>query len=242
MSDIWTELQPFAIDPDRLSANKVITAAREHPAHVAFDVLRTRLMQVMEEKGWTRLAITSPTPDCGKSFVCANLAVALSRYSETRSVLLDLDLRRSSQHHIFGVERAGSMGDFLRGKRAVEEQFRVPGPNRLHIGPSLAIGFNARREDYAAELLHDPLTEEVIDQLEDNLTPDIMLFDTAPVLNNDDVLAMRPWVDAFLVVAGGGLTRARELKLLERQLGEGGPILGVVLNRAEGPTLAEYYY
>lgn len=241
-TDIWNRLRPFDIDEAHLDANRIITARREDPAHVAFDVLRTRIMQALRENGWKRVGVTSPTPGCGKSFTAVNLAITLSRYENMHAVLLDLDLRRSSIHHLFGVKRPGSMGDFLRGKRSLEKHFRVPGPNKLNIGPTLAVGMNARREDFASELLQDPLTEEILEELEEELEPDIMLFDTPPVLNNDDVIAMRPLVDTFLVVASGGRTTARELKLVERQLGKDKPILGIVLNRAEGPTLTDTYY
>ena len=69
-----------------------------------------------------------------------------------------------------------------------------------------------------------------------------MLFDLPPILTNDDVIAFRAQYDAVLVVAAGGATRAEELRLVERQLGEGTPILGVVLNKAEGSTLHNSYY
>lgn len=241
-TELWDKLRPFDIDEAHLVANRVITAHRDDPAFAAFDVLRTRIMQALRQNGWKRVAITSPTPDCGKSFSAVNLGVTLSRYENIRTILLDFDLRRSSVHRVLGVETPGSMGDFLRGLRPAQAHFRVPGKNRLHIGSSLAVGMNSRREDFASELLQDPLTEEILEQLEEDLEPDVMLFDMPPALNNDDVIAARPLVDAFIVIAAGGKTRARELKLVERQLGKDKPILGVVLNRAEGPTLTDTYY
>ncbi len=241
-SEIWEALRPFPINPRHLRAQRLIAAGREDPAHTAFDVLRTRILQPLRANGWRRVAITSPTPDCGKTFTVANLAIALSRYDNFNTVLLDLDLRKSALHRVFGVRDPGSMGDYLRGLVATEAHFRVPGDNRLHIGRNLAIGFNGRREEFASELMQDPLTEEVLEELEEALEPDIMLFDLPPILTNDDVIAFRPQFDAALVVAGGGLTRARELRLVERQLGPDKPILGVVLNKAEGSTLHSTYY
>ncbi len=240
--EIWAGLRSFPIDPGHLRANRVIAAGRDDPAHTAFDVLRTRILQPMQANGWRRIAITSPTPDCGKTFTAANLAIALGRYDSLRTVLMDMDLRKSSLHRVMGVRDPGSMGNYLRGLVATEDHFRVPGANDLHIGQNLAIGFNGKREDFAAELMQDPLTEEVLEQMEDDLAPDIVLFDMPPILTNDDVIAFRPQFDAALVVAAGGLTRAEELRLVERQLGPDKPILGVVLNRAEGSALHSSYY
>ncbi len=239
---MWQALGRFPINPRHLKANRVISAARDDPAYTAFDVLRTRILQPMKEHGWKRVAITSPTPDCGKTFTAANLAIALSRIDNFNTVLMDLDMRKSSLHRVLGVRDPGSMGDYLRGLIATEEHFRVPADNKLFIGQNLAVAFNGIREDFASELMQDPLTEEILEQMEDDLSPDIVLFDLPPILTNDDVIAFRPQFDAVLVVAAGGATRAGELKLVERQLGADKPILGVVLNKVDGSTLHTSYY
>lgn len=239
---MWRALGRFEIRPRHLSAQRVITAARDDPAHTAFDVLRTRILQPLQKRGWRRIAITSPTPDCGKTFTAANLAIALSRIDNFRTVLMDMDLRKSSLHRVLGVRNPGSMGDYLRGLVPTEAHFRVPGENSLFIGDNLAVGFNGKREDFASELMQDPLSEEVLEQMEEDLAPDIVLFDLPPVLSNDDVIALRAQFDAVLLVAAGGKTRSEELRLVKRQLGEEKPILGVVLNRADDTTLHKSYY
>lgn len=240
--DMWASLDSFAVDPARLRAQRVITAARDEPAFAAFDVLRARLTQALRDNGWKRVAITSPTADCGKTFTAVNLAITLSRYDATRTVLMDMDMRNSSLHRVLGVKRPGSLGDYLRGLVTTEQAFRVPGRNTLNIGQNLAIGFNGKREEFAAELLQDPLTEEVLEVMDEDLEPDVVLMDTPPVLTADDVIAMRPLYDAVLIVAGGGQTKAEEIKLISRHLGKEKPILGVVLNRAEGATVSSGGY
>ncbi len=240
--NIWHRLERFAINPRHLKANKIITAGRDDPAYTAFDVLRTRILQPMKENGWKRIAITSPTPDCGKTFTAVNLAIALSRYDSFRTVLMDMDMRNSSVHKVLGIRNPGSMGDYLRGNISAQDHFRVPGQNKLHIGHNLAVGSNGTREEFAAELMQDPLTEEILEEMEDDLAPDIVLFDLPPVLINDDVIAFRPQFDAVLIVAAGGATRASELKLVSNHLGKEKPVLGVVLNKAEGSSLHPTYY
>lgn len=241
-SKMWDGLASFAIDPAHLSANKIITAGRDDPAYTAFDVLRTRLLQAMKDNGWKRVAVTSPTPNCGKTFTAVNLAITLSRYSTFRTLLMDMDMRNSSLHKVLGVRNPGSVGDYLRGLVSTEEYFRVPSRNGLHIGRNLAVGLNGKREDFASELMQDPLSEEVLEMMEEDLEPDIILFDLPPVLMNDDVIALRPQFDAALIVAAGGMTTASELRLVSRHLGDEKPILGVVLNKADGSILHNSYY
>jgi len=91
------------LDTRHLIRNRLISATREDPAHVAFDVLRTKLVATLRARGWHRVAITSATPDCGKSFVAANLAISLSRQSGLRTVLMDMDLRRPSLATMLGI-------------------------------------------------------------------------------------------------------------------------------------------
>ena len=60
----------------------------------SFDMLRTEVLQSMDLKGWKTLAITSPTPSCGKTFTAVNLALSMSRQAERQVFLADLDLRK----------------------------------------------------------------------------------------------------------------------------------------------------
>ena len=200
------------------------------------------MLQALVENGWKRVAITSPTKNCGKTFTAANLAVSLSRQENCRTVLLDLDMRSPSLHKIFGVRDTGSIGDMLRGQIAVERHLQGFAPNSISAGSHVALGFNGITEPYAAELLQDPSTSRALRDIETQLDPDVMLFDLPPALLNDDVIAMRPHIDALLIVAAGGLTKANDIKETERRLGETTPLLGVVLNKAEQNESSEYAY
>jgi Mrp family chromosome partitioning ATPase len=241
-ADIWDLLEAVPVNERALDANRVISARRENPAHSSFDVLRTRILQALQENRWRRVAVTSPTAGCGKTFTCANLAISLSRYESTRTVLMDMDLRKPNLHNVLGVKKPGAMADYLRGMLPTEDFFHVFGPNRLHIGANLAFGLNGRREEFTSELLQDPLTEEVLEMMEEDLDPDIVLFDLPPALANDDVIAFRPQYDAVLVIAGGGLTKAQEIRMVTKRLGADKPILGVVLNQADGLSVETYGY
>jgi Mrp family chromosome partitioning ATPase len=78
--------------------------------------------------------------------------------------------------------------------------------------------------------------------MEARLSPHVVLFDLPPVLAQDDVLALKPHLDCILMVAGGGVTTQRDLREAGQRLGEDLPILGVVLNMAEGEEILDYHY
>lgn len=238
----WKAIDRFPLDTQRLSERNVITALRQDPSHTRFDILRTRMLQALSENGWTRVAITSPTKDCGKTFTAANLAISLSRQENCRTVLLDLDMRSPSLHKIFGVSDTGAIGDMLRGEIAPEGHLQGFAPNAISAGSHVAIGFNGIAEPYASELLQDPSTKTVLEEIEERFQPNVMLFDLPPALLNDDVIAMLPQIDALLIVAAGGLTKAKDIKETERRLGDKVPLLGVVLNKAEHVQTSDYPY
>ena len=236
----WHYLPTFQPDPRHLSNQRVVSATRDHEAHTAFDVLRTRLLQALAENGWRRVAITSPNKGCGKTFAAANLAISLSRQEACRTVLLDLDLRRPTLNRVMGVTAPGPIADLLSGAVEPTEHLVRVGDNPLHIGQNLAFGFNNKAESYASELLLDKRTGQSLDEIEALLDPDVMLFDLPPALNSDDVISMQPYFDGVVLVLGGGITKPQDVKEVERRLGDRTPLLGMVLNQAEAIDPSNY--
>ncbi|WP_322865348.1 exopolysaccharide biosynthesis protein [Aquicoccus sp. G2-2] len=173
----WASLGTIPIDPAHLERNLIITAGRHDPAHGAFDVLRTRLIETLYEKDWKRVAITSPTRDCGKTFTSVNLAISLSRYETNHTVLMDMDMRNPSVAKVLGAADPTSMGDFLQGQISAAQHFRRLGRNALNIGSNLAIGLNDRVEPFASELLQDPLADAAFARMMEELDPDVVLYD-----------------------------------------------------------------
>ncbi|WP_270732631.1 CpsD/CapB family tyrosine-protein kinase [Shimia sp. Alg240-R146] len=225
----WDSLAVAVPDEAQLADAKVISATRDHPAHAAFDMLRTRLLQALSDNGWTRVAVTAPTRGCGSSFVTLNLAYAAARLENTRTVVMDLDLRAPSLGAMLNIEATDDMTDYLSGEIAPEDFLIATQRN-------LAFGLSAGPADNSAEMFQATMTGDVLDELGDLLEPDLVLFDMPPALEYDDVLAFLPYVDAVLVVAGGGVTSAEEVTKVEQILSEVKPILGVMLNKADGPV------
>lgn len=238
----WQILREIPVDIAVLERHLIITAARQDPIHGAFDVLRTRMLQAMASKGWRRVAVTSPTQGCGKSFTALNLAVALSRYQQQRTVLLDLNLRQPALAKRLGVANPGAIGDMLRGQIAPRDHLVRFGPNGFNMGGNVALGLNSRIEAYPSEMLLDSATDEAIAQIEADFAPDIMLFDMPPALVHDDAIALRRHVDCVLMVVGAGVTTPKSLRDAVRRLGEDKPILGMVLNKADQVDLSPYSY
>src|SRR5262245_22474605 len=222
----WSRLTRVELDPDRLARNRIVTTARANRAHFAFDMLRTRVLQSLRQNKWTSVAITSPTAGCGKTVVSLNLAFSLSNQKDLHTVLVDLDLRRPQVAKAIGLRNPPSIEGFLKGQCEVSDVF-------LKLRDNLAVAAGRRPVSYSAELLQSPDTTRSIRHLKQALSPDVIIYDLSPMLRSDDVTSFLPNVDCVVIVAGAGITTAKEVDLCESYLSEKTNVLGVVMNKCE---------
>lgn len=231
----WNGIEPLELTQRDLERHRIVTQDRTDRAHVAFDVLRTRLMRAFQKHGWSRLGITSPNPRCGKTFVATNLALSLSRQSDLRVVLMDLDLRKPRIAETLGIRHPEPAKWFLSGDVPAEDYLR-------RVGHNLAVGLNGERVRDAAELLLAPRTASALETMLATLAPDVVIYDLPPLLTSDDVLGFLPQLDCVLLVVGGGRTRPEQVSECERLLADQTHLLGVLLNQAEGADPSRYGY
>jgi Mrp family chromosome partitioning ATPase len=231
----WSTLREFVPTPAQISRERLVAYGKTDPSHIAFDVLRTRLLKLCAENGWTRIGFTSPTKGCGKSLVAANVAFSLSRNAEGRVLLADMDLKAPRLAPMLGLEGAASIKGLLSGQAA-------PSDFLMRVGSNLAIAFNTERVRDSSELMQASATRTILDGVIGALKPDLTIFDLPPMLVSDDVISFLPNLDAVLLVAAAGQTRAQDIEECERLLSEGAVFLGVVLNKYEAPVRDSYLY
>ncbi len=209
-----------------LEKNRVVSFAARDPVHVAFNVLRTRVRKTLADRGWKSIAITSPSPGCGKTVVAINLALSLARAPDCRVVLVDLDLRRSAVARALGVTAKASIADFLLGAANASDCFVQPVDN-------LYVALNDQPIKHAAEMMQSPKMHALLSAIDERLAPDVILFDLPPLRSNDDALAFLPNADAVLMVVGAGISTAAEVAECEGQISQMDKLLGLVLNKCE---------
>jgi len=220
----WAGLPDFAPDPGLMTRNRIVTFADADPAHVTFDMMRTKILRAMRQNGWVSLGITSPTSGCGKTTTAINLAFSLAHQADVRTVLVDLDLRRPAVARHLGLTRPQSMASVLQGSRGLEENF-------VRYGDNLAIGTNAAPVKSSAEILLNSATGRGMAEIKAGFTPDVILCDLPPMLVSDDVMAFVPHLDCVLLIAGAEKSRLDEIDKCEQDLAEQTSVLGVVLNK-----------
>lgn len=219
----WQDMAEVALDQKVLARHRVV-AHQPGQAASNFDVMRTNLLRTLRANGWTRVAITSPSPGCGKSTVALNLAFSLARMPDQRVLLIELDLRHPSLIEKLGLPANQNFIQSIGSGTLDIAQIK-------RVGSNLALALNSRPLESPSELLSAPRTADLIDELETRLRPDVVLFDMSPLLVSDDALAYLDQVDCALMVAAAEESTVAEIEKCGAELGKRTQVLGVVLNK-----------
>jgi len=100
----------------------------------------------------------------------------------------------------------------------------------LRVRGNVALGLARERASDPTRFLISQQTEDVIIRIEEEFQPDLMLFDTPPVLVSDDTRAFLSKVDCALIVARAEKTTISQIDTCEREIAEHTNVVGVVLN------------
>jgi polysaccharide biosynthesis transport protein len=193
------------------------------PVAEAFRGVRTALYFTGGGAEHKVLQVTSPGPGDGKSTLAANLAVSIAQ-SGKRTLLIDADLRKPTQHKIFGLSKdvglSSVIGLHMEPADAVQ-QTTVANLWLLACGPI---------PPDPAELLTSPRLAELLNVFREQY--DYVIIDTAPVLAVTDPCAVAPRVDGvMLVVCISKRSRADALRATKILNTLDTNLLGVVVNR-----------
>ncbi len=219
---------------DRSSSLITVTTPRS-PVSEAYRTLRTNLEFSSLDKPLKTLVVTSPGPEEGKSTTLANLAVTLAQ-AEKQVILVDCDLRRPSQHEIFGQSNDVGLTTMVVDEKAMSQ------PPLLEIGvPGLLLLPSGPLPPNPSELVGSRRMQEIIAALSERA--DIVLFDAPPIIAVTDAAVLASRVDGvLLVVKAGGTKRdhAQKAKALLEKVNA--HLVGAVLNNVKMDTSYYSYY
>ena len=169
-----------------------------------------------------KLLISGIGPKTGCSATLVNLGIVLAQQS--RSVLLvDTDLRRPSLHRFFGCSNDVGLTDVLEksaARYAAIQQSQIENLSILPSGPTPAD---------TGLLLQSASLKELIAELE--VTYDVLIFDSAPLLIKNDAVLLMNNLDELIVVARSRLTTHNSISKAAALLAAASiKPLGLVLN------------
>jgi capsular exopolysaccharide synthesis family protein len=205
----------------------------KEPAEVV-EALRGLRLNLANEygPGPILIAITSPGPGDGKSFLSANLALTFADGGH-RTLLIDGDVRRGVLHRRFKANRQPGLIDFLLGEVGKDDILQQTAYPQLSL---IGCGTRAHR---GPEVLGSPAMEQLLTDLRARY--DVILIDSPPLTAGVDPFILGTVTGAMLVVLRTGHSQREvtgaKLTVLDRL-----PIrlLGAVLN--DVPRGAAYGY
>jgi capsular exopolysaccharide synthesis family protein len=215
----------------------------------SYRALRTNLQFVGIEKETKTIVVTSSTAREGKTTVSTNLAIAMAQIGK-RTLLMEADLRKPAVARVFGIDRepgltevmlgaadwhdaVRTLTDIMMGKMPVEEFLATPGMDNLNIMTCGKIPPNP------SEISNSRQMSELINQMRAEY--DVIILDTAPVLQATDTALLSSKVDGVVLVYQVGRIARASLKRAKAQLENvKAHVLGVVLNGLKAEASRDY--
>lgn len=222
----YTDTKVISLDLEHLERNRIVAGLDNDYRTVPFDLLRTQLLRKMEENGWRSVAVTSPTPGCGKTMVAINLAFSIARQNSPTVLLADFDLRRPKVSNYLGIQPAHDLADYLENRTTLSGSLINPGMQGLVL---LA---NTHAYSSGSEMITTPKLRSLVKELKTRYEQRLVLFDIPPLLPTDDAIAFLPHVDCAVLVVADGKTNKSEVDESLRLIDDK-KLAGIVLNKAE---------
>lgn len=202
---------------------------------VAFQFLRTRILNLLKRfpNQSQIIAIASPTPGDGKSFMCSNIAVILGK-CKLKVLVIDCDVVKSSMSDYFNVDTMVGISDAVSNPKLDLEQAIIQSSSENVY--FLASGSSKQ----AAEQFVGGNFKPTFERLKKKF--DVILLDTPAALARPETFMLAQEADHLLLVLNAYNTKFSSLIEMMDGMGieKGKPIYGV-LNHHEELLRSAYY-
>jgi capsular exopolysaccharide synthesis family protein len=191
------------------------------PINAAYQMLQANLKFLSSDKEIRSIVVTSSVPKEGKSEVSANLAAAIAQVGR-RVLLVDADMRRPSQHHIWKLTNALGLSNILVGEvdfnGAVQE-----------VMPKLDVLTSGVIPPNPVALLDSKRMASLIETFSKNY--DFVIVDTSPLAGVADAPILGKMADGILLVVRPRVVDYPNAKAAKEFLASSGQnVLGLVAN------------
>jgi len=221
----YTKTRTVPMPVGELREKRIITE-QQNSISDAYRILRTQVLQRLNDRSWNTLAITSPGGGAGKSLTAINLAISLAREVDNTVLLIDTNLRSPKLDKYFDFHTEYGLSDYLLDDKPLDEMLIHPeGLSRFVVLPA------GRAIANSSEMLSSPKMQRLVDEVKHRYPSRVVIFDLPPILESSDALAFIPNADTTLVVIEEGKTLETELKQTFELL-QGNEVIGTVLNKA----------
>jgi protein-tyrosine kinase len=198
-----------------------------------FRALAVRLDAIRRQHEMKSLQVTSSVINEGKTFVAANLAVTLAKYSGSRTLLIEGDLHRPTLGSMLGLKPMHGLSDWWSGRSQDIARLLV-----RFTGTGLWFLPAGKACDRPSEILRSTQLAEAFAQLASRF--DWIVVDSTPMLPVIDANLWSRLVDGTLLVVREGVAPLKALKNGLQSL-DHPKLIGVVVNEASEFDQIDYH-
>lgn len=195
-----------------------------HEIAEAFRMLRAKILLPQDGRSIPRtIMVTSALPSEGKTFVTANLGVALAQGVDQHSLIVDCDLRHPTLANLFGASALHGLADYLKGEA------QLPDLIQKTAEPKLSLLASGPTPGNPSELLGSARMHELVDELSLRYSDRFVIFDSPPLQVASESMILSQAVDGVILVVRHGLSGR---SLIEKFISDIGKekIIGVIFN------------
>jgi len=212
----------------------LVNETDDNPDAEAYRIMRTNIEFNRKSPDANTITIISGGAGEGKSTTLVNLAYTFAKGGYT-TLIIDADLRRPSQHKIFGIENESGLSDYLTTEMDLEEVVHLTKIDNLYLMTS------GQLPSDAVGVLNSQRMVELIEEVKGRF--DIIFFDSPPILGVSDASVLSSAMDlTIVVVQHRRFPRAMLQRVKQAVTNVGGTILGVVLNNVDVRHDQHYEY
>lgn len=183
----------------KFSERLIINLSPKDPIVEAYRTLRTNIAFLNPDHPIKKLLITSTVPSEGKTLTSANLAISFAEIGK-KVALVDVDLRRPSQHNYFNINKTPGLTNYLYDDMPLHEAMHEYKTSHfsLHVLPAGKLPPNP------VQTLTSTSMRELIQVLSQEY--DIVILDSPPLISVTDPLLLAAQVDGVLMIIKAGST------------------------------------
>ncbi len=197
-----------------------------------YRIMRTNIEFNLKSPDAKTITMVSGGAGEGKSTTLNNLAFTFAS-GGYRTLIVDADLRRPSQHRFFGVSNEKGLTDYLTTDVPLEDLLMKTPVENLSFMPSGRLPIDA------VGILNSQRMIDLINEVKKSF--DIVFFDSPPILGVSDASVVASAVDmTIVVVQHRRFPRAMLQRVKKGLTNVGANIIGCVLNNTD--TRHDEYY
>ena len=212
--------------PDKLKQIPILSINHSDDLTVeSLRSVRTTILFALANAKHNVIAISSASPEAGKSFISTNLSVLLAQNSK-KVLLIDADLRRGYLYKYFHSENQSGLSQVLLGQKQIDDAIIPSDHSNLYFLP------RGSHPNNPSELLNSQQFEALIQNLRQQF--DYIVIDTPPVLAVTDSLIIARHTGVNVLIANYAQTHIKEMGLaINRFENVDIKVNGIILNNVD---------